>query len=251
MNEHKLMDMIGEAQEEYVHSALETRTRKRGHKSLTYLTRVAIAAAMVLALGVTAYAADFAGIKTLSTGGSYTRYDTHQDLAAAEKKAGFEIDFQESFDNGYTFDRMAVRSTNGFDEHGEKRLTYNEISVDYQNGAGHLLSLYAYPYLEQIPSSDIPAMETRQIGDIAVEFRESHYRSLPAEKEGNLTEEETLWEQQPGNYISYFSWDGEASESRVLSLSWTKDGVCYILMDHDGGETADVLYAMAEQLISK
>lgn len=253
MNAEKMMDLIGEARSDYVQSALESRTqsRKKPHISLSRLTRVAIAAAMVFSLAITAYAADFAGIKSLRSGISSKVYDSYQKLDAVEKKAGFEIDAKEVFDNGYTFDRMLIDSTDALDEHDRKVLSYDEIYITYKNKAGNRLCLTAHPTLDEIPFSDIPATQTRQIGDVTAEFRESHYKNFPAEKEGNLTEEEKLWEQQPGNYISYFSWEADAYENTVYHVCWTKDGISYSIMDNCGVESPDTLFSMAQELIAQ
>lgn len=249
MKAENLMDIITDADDRYIQSALESRHQQKTHKPKRLVFRAVAAAAIIMSLAVTAYATDFAGIKSLRSGGYCKIYDSYQKLDTAEKKAGFEIDAKETFENGYTFDTMEVQSTDAYDEHDVKKFTYKEIDIVYTNDAGHRLFLNANLDFEQIPVSDIPAMETRQIGDITAEFRETHHRSLPAEKEGHLTEEEKLWEQQPGNYIGYFSWEGEASERRVLFVSWVKDGISYFIMDSDGVESPDTLFSMAEELI--
>lgn len=248
MNAENMMDIIGEARGDYIQSALETRTQKKRHKSLSHITKLAFAAAMIFALAVTAYASDFAGIKSLRDGDYCKMYDSYQKLDTAEKKAGFEMDAKETFENGYAFESMKVESTDAYDEHDEKRLTYMEISVYYKNDVGHRLSLYASPEMEAIPHSSLPATETRQIGDITAEYRESIYRFLPVEKENNLTEEEKLWEEQPGHFISYGA--EEAVETKITTLAWVKDGIHYFFMD-EGFESSDTLFAMASELITK
>lgn len=249
MNANQLMDIITDADDQYIQSALESRHQQRTHKPKRLVFRTVAAAAIIMSLAITAYATDFAGIKSLRSGGSSKIYESYQKMDTVEKKAGFEIESKETFENGYTFENMEVQTTDAYDEHDEKVLSYDEIFMLYKNEAGNRLCLIAHPTLEKIPVSDIPATEARQFGDVTAEYRETHYKLFPADKEGKLTEEETLWGQQPGNYISYGS--DEPYETRTLFLSWEKDGISYSIMDNWGVESPDTLFSMAEELITK
>lgn len=251
MNAKKLMKVIGDANEDYVQSALETRTQKTPRKRLSLGRKLVLAAAIVMALTTTVFAAEIVDIKSLVSGGGDKSYSSFRDMDKAIKQAGFQVDAKETFESGYTFEFMNVSNVDGFDADGNKALTYKNVSIYYAGPAGHTLILRAYPDMEAIPNSDNPVKESRKFGDITAEYMESHYKFLPAEKEGNLTEEEERWQQQPGNFISYYSGVEEApSESKVTCLSWTKDGICYSIMDLDGTESTEVLFSMAEELIA-
>lgn len=255
MNAEKLMKVIGEAQEGYIESAMETRGQNRKRRTLRLGTKMVLVAAILLSLATTVYASNGMEIKSLLSLGWDKYYSSFQKLDAAMEKAGFQMDARETFDNGYVFDDMAVYTIQGLDDDQNRLLTYKSIHIDYKNPVGHRISVSAEPHMASIAQSPTPVKETRQMGEICVAYLESCYRFLPAEKEGNLTEEELLWEQQPGNYISYGSTTDpagfQAYESIAKQLRWEKEGICYLITDLDGTETAESLFAMAEALIGE
>lgn len=254
MNAEKLMQIIGDAEDGYIQSAEATRKPKKEHRTISFVSKIVLVAAIMMSLVVTAYATDGSVIKTLTNLGWDKYYDSYQKLNTAMEKAGFEIDAREAFDNGYVFENMSVSTTQALDENRNKLMSFKDIRIDYKNQAENHIGLSAHLYLECLTTSETPVKETRQIGGINVEYRVSHYKFFPASKEGNLTEEEELWQQQPGNYISYGSTSNpagiQAHEDTKTALTWTKDGISYLLMDYKGVETADTLFAMAEELIN-
>lgn len=207
------------------------------------MKKVCIAAAMVTVLITTASASGELNIKTLISGRTSGTYKT---VAQAEKKAGFEMDDVDQFSNGYAFAGARMEETKALDDKDKVRLTYNEISVELKNTAGKRLKLIAHEDQEGIEASDVPADQIRQIGDITLEYRLHHYKFVPGDYE--QTDEDKRWLQKPGNFMSYGSENG-ISETDVAFLNWEKEGICYILMDSDGSEAADSLFAMAEELI--
>lgn len=253
MNEYQMMDMIGEAREDYVQSAMETRGRRKSRRSaLSYLSKVAVAAAIMMSLATVAYASDFLGIKTLASGGPDKTYSSFEKMDKAMKETGFQIKMKEEFESGYAFEKADVHTVKGLDEHREVKLTYAEISVELKNAAGHSLHFWANEDLEalkEMSQKENADQQVRQIGGIPVLYKVDTYRYLPAEREGSLTEEEKRWEQQPGHCISYFSWEGEAFEDKTAFLCWEQDGISYRFMDQDADESPDVLFSMAGELI--
>lgn len=254
MNADKMMKIIGEANEDYVQSALETRGPKKRHKTISFVSKLVLVAAVMMSMVVTVYASDGLHIETLMTGSWGRHYDSYEKLDKAMDQANLQISAKEEFENGYVFEDMQVLKTRALDADGNERLTYKELDIAYKNAEGHRLSLKASPEREEITGSSAPLAESRLIGDITVEYRESHYKFLPSSKEGNLTEEEKLWQQQPGNYISYGSTTNpagfQAHERKITSMIWVKDDIRYILMDIEGKATADTLFSMAEELIN-
>lgn len=207
--------------------------------------RILLIAAMIAMLSITAYAADFLHIKTLvsSTG---KRYGSYQEMGQAIKKAGFQMDVIEKFDSGYTFDKAYVSDVDALDEDGRKVLTYQEIEVDYRNEEGEKLILFAYSDQEALPHKEHVLSQAKEISDIMAHYHVDHYKFVPDDYQ--LTEAEELWRQQPGNFISFGS--EEVKESAVSFLCWTKDGICYSMMDPDATESADTLFTMAEELMN-
>lgn len=206
------------------------------------LKKACFAAALMALLTTTVYAAEVLDIKTLVSNGGSRMYKTVQQ---AEEKAGFEMDDLDVFSNGYRFAGAYVGETRALDEQDKVRLTYNEINVELKNAIGDELDLIAHEARDEIPASDTAPSQVRTLGEIRLEYRLHHYKFVPADYE--LTESDKSMLQKPGYYISYGSESIE--ENDVAFLNWEKDGICYTLMDSDGSETAESLFAMAEELI--
>lgn len=206
------------------------------------LKKACLAAALMALLTTTVYAANGLNIKTLIGGRASRMYKTVQQ---AEEKAGFEMDDLDVFSNGYRFAGAYVGETRALDEQDKVRLIYNEIEVKLVNAEGEELILNAHEAQDGVAVSDTGPDQVRRLGDTTLEYRLHHYKFVPADYE--LTESDKSMLQKPGYYISYGSESIE--ENDVAFLNWEKDGICYTLMDSDGSETAESLFAMAEELI--
>lgn len=222
--------------------------RDRGYRKGSYINmkkvikKACTAAAVLMLLVTTVYAADALSIKTLLSGGSSRLLET---VEQAEEKAGFTVDSKESFSNGYTFKGARINEVRGLDQDERVRLTYEEINVEYVNRDGNTIVQAAHEQQEGVDASDRAPDQTRTIGGITVSYRLDHYKFVPADYE--LTEKDKEMEKMPGNYISYGS--DEVREKDVAFLNWEKDGICYLLMDRDAVETVDSLFSMAKELI--
>lgn len=247
MKNEALLSAIGQAKSDYILEAQQLRSNekqtRRSGKSI--LWKGILAAAMVSLLMVTAYAEDFMNIRTLTSGTVHYVSSSYEKTEKAMEKAGFRMDMKERFENGYGFEKICVQDTVARDEQDKEVLTYRDIDVTYRNQSGYRLSLHAYQKLEEIPMTDHDAALTRVIGDISVDYYLDHYKNVPPNYE--LTAEDELWEQQPGNFISYGV--DEVEETDVSFLCWEKDGICYSIMDMGAQETPDTLFAMAAALM--
>ena len=243
MRKEFLMDTIGQAKDTYVMEAgMEVKTKRTGKRFWKMLA----AAALIPALVLTAYATDFLNIKSLLSGPERFQSSSYSQMDRAMDKAGFRIDAKERFANGYAFSEVRVSDTLGQDENDRTVLTYREISMIYRNGAGNRLIFRAIEYREEICGIAENAVQVAQVGEIPVYYHKDHYKFVPEDYE--LTAEEELWQEQPGNFISYGS--DEVEEKDVAFLRWDKDGVSYFFMDSGAHETPETLAAMASELIA-
>lgn len=206
------------------------------------IKRACTAAALIALLTTTVYAADGLNIRTLISGMNSRTYQTAEE---AERHAGFEIDTLERFSNGYTLSSAQVVETKGLDPEDKVRLTYNEIDITLNNAGGDRLSLFARQSNSNVPSTDLPPQQTMVIGEITVSYRVDHYKFVPDDYA--QTEEDKLWVQQPGNFMSYGS--EAVEEKEVAFLYWEKEGICYTLLDNGADEPAASLFTMASELI--
>lgn len=249
----ELMKCIGQVNDSYILSAKDPdipdvsqkenieMSKKHGMKGSV---RILLIAAIISLLTITAYATDFLHVKSLVTG-TWNTYSNYREIDRAMKEAGFQMDAKARFSNGYIFEMIFVNDNSAVDENGEEVLTYNNIAIYYCNNAGYKLVLVAQPDLEEVPHTPSPVVSNRVIGDVQVSYYVDHYKTVPDNYE--LTEEEKIWEQQPGNYFTYGS--DEVEESAVAFLSWVKDGIYYSIMDPDAEESKDTLFSMAAELI--
>ena len=225
----------------YIREAAQTpkmRKRKLPWKAL-------VAAALIPLLTITAYAGDVLNIRTLVSGMTHYTSSQLSDMDQAMEKAGFQMDVKESFQNGFTFDKVYVEDTRGLDENNREVLKYREVEVNYRNADGIRLCLFANPDIEEITDSESPVAQTAQIGGVTVSYHLDHYKVVPPDYQ--LSEAEKQWESIPGNYISYGS--DAVEETDVSFLCWEKDGIRYSFMDSGAKVTPQTLFAMAKELM--
>lgn len=206
--------------------------------------RMILIAAVVAMLAITAYAADFMNVRSLYSGTKIS-FSVFPEMEKAMEEAGFRMDAKESFRSGYTFQTVNVQEVQGSDENGKEVLTYSSIAVMYRNEAGTRLMLTAEPVMAELPDTDQPVAQSREIGAVTAEYIINHYKFVPEDYEP--TDADKAWMEQPGNFLSYGS--DEIEETEVAFLHWTKNGIRYDILDPRGAEQPDVLFSMAEELI--
>lgn len=211
------------------------------------IKKAAMVAAAVMLLITTAYATDFMNIQTLATffGGESYRSESYEDMDKAMRKAGFQVEVPEKFENGYAFQNVRVEEVGAYDENGERRFTYMDMMVEYRNAQGNRLLLCINPIHEEIQSTESPVAMTRTMGKIQVNYVVSHYKFVPEDYE--LTEEDQAMLQKPGYFLSYGS--DAVEEMDNAHVIWEQDGIRYSILDMGANEEPETLMAMAEELI--
>ena len=240
-----LLSAFTDIRDDFIMEAEET--MKNTKKKLPW--KALLIAALIPILTVTAYASDFLNIRSLCSGTLHFNSSQYSDMGKAEKKAGFDLNVPETLGD-YTFREVQVQDVNGLDEGNKRVLTYRQVSVVYENQTGNQLDFFLEPVQEEISDQNRPADQTRDVNGVKLEYRLDQYWILPASyEETGLTQEMEEWQKLPGHYISYGS--DAPEQQKVASLSWDQDGLCHVLMDIDGKESADALFTMATQLMTK
>jgi len=240
-----LLSAFTDIRDDFIMEAEENMTKTK--KKLPW--KALLIAALIPILTITAYASDFLNIRSLCTGTLHFNSSRYSDMAKAEKKAGFALNAPETLD-GYTFRNVQVQDVNGLDEEDRQVLKYREVSIAYRNADGNRLYYGVRPTLAEIPASERAADQTREVNGVKLEYRMDHYWFLPASyEETGLTQEMQDWQKLPGHYITYGS--DEPEQINMGFLTWEQDGLCYSLMDMNGVESPDTLFAMAAQLMTK
>ena len=232
---------MADIDETYVREAEKAPTA--GQRKLPW--KILVAAALIPLLTITAYAADVLNIRTLVSGMTHYTSSQFSDMDKVMDKAGFQMDVKETFQNGFTFDKVYVEDTRGLDENDREVLKYREVQVNYRNADGVRLCLFAHPDIEEIIDSESPVAQSAQIGGVTVSYYLDHYKFVPVNYE--LSEAEKQWQEIPGNYISYGS--DAVEETDVGFACWEKDGIRYSFMDSGAKVTPQTLFAMAAELM--
>lgn len=243
MNAEIIFDAMQDIDDRFLDMANAPKKEIIQMKKAKTLTRIFVIAAVVALLAVTAYASDFLQVRSLISTTSKS-YSVYSELEQAMKQAGFEMDAKETFANGFTFQRVRVEDVDGMDENGQTVMSTKEIAVYYQNSDGMMVILHAVPDMEELPETPTAGI-TQEIAGITVTYVQDHYRFVPEDYE--LTEEDKLWQEQPGNYISYGA--DEVNERTVAYVKWEKDGLRYSIMEMSAQLDSYALFNMAQELI--
>lgn len=208
------------------------------------LISIALAAALILALGVSAYAVfgtRFVVSHDLPETGEYTSLSQLKEI---EKTVGFGMTVPESFSNGFAFSRLTVRGEAIVNETEEVEREYYGVHVDYARPGSPERYLDLDPALgEAQPEPD----ERRVIDGFSVSLSLDHYKFVPEDYQ--KTEEDRARE-AAGHYFITFGADS-VSECDVAFAFFELDGAVYTLSDMAATEaTLDELARMAAELIA-
>ena len=214
------------------------------HMKKKRIITFALAAALILALGATAYA--IFGFRSVGTHempetGEYTSLS---ELKQVEKAVGYPVTAPESFSNGYTFSLLTVRGEAAYDENNEVEEEFYGVHVDYSKPG----SSDRYLDLNPVLSADHPEpTELRTLDGVSVRLNLDHYKIVPEDYQ--KTEEDLARESEGHYYISYGS--ESIIEYDIASVSYEIGGVEYMLSDMRAADgTLDELAQMAAELIA-
>ena len=211
---------------------------------------LALAAALLLALGVTAYAVSGMARST----GTYAMpgsaiYTSLTELPQVEKTVGFPVTAVEAFSNGFRFAGLRVEGEAVFDENHEPLTEYYSVQMTYSRPGAEdiILSLSPVQELGDGTAAPVPG-ERRILNGVAVDLNRDHYKLVPEDYE--KTEEDNALE-AAGHYYISFTDGAEIRESDYAFALFELSGVEYTLMDMAPSEDAlDNLAQMAEELIA-
>lgn len=213
------------------------------HMKKKRILSLALAAALILALGVSAYAVfGFRSVGTheMPNTGDYTSLS---ELKQVEKTVGYPVTAPESFSNGYTFSLLTIRGEAVYDENNEVEKEFYGVHVDYTRPGSPDRYLDLNPVLG--PAQAEPS-ELRTIDSVPVRLSFDHYKIVPEDYQET---EEDLARESAGHYYISFGSDS-ITEFDIASVSFELDGVEYMLSDMAATTgTLDDLAQMAAELI--
>lgn len=213
------------------------------------IVTLALAAALMLALAITAYA--IAGIpRSVGTHqmSDTGEYSSLEDLPEAEKITGYPIHLVERFSNGYAFAGMRVDGEAVYDENYAVLQEYYVVHAVYSSPGKEDIALYLSPVLDLEGTHEAPAPTAGYIlGETEVRICRDHYKIVPEDYEKT---EEDLAREAEGHYYVSFGSDG-IKEQENVSADFEIDGVDYCFLSWDTGNcTDDMLARMASEILT-
>lgn len=204
-----------------------------------------VAACFVLLTGTCLAAQNGLFTSIVGTTNSAAEYMDFADLDKAEKDFGANIMAVESFFNGYRFTGMDVTTNYLMDNSNNTTGEYPELSLSYANEDGAHLELSAVKE-ENVYNEERTDTAQKTVGDITLHYNMDTYKFVPENYE--LTDED---KQRQANDDHYFiSIDAtQVEETHFSFVTFVKDGIYYSLMSMNG-ESADTMFAMAEELLA-
>ncbi len=226
----------------------ESRPERNIRASMKRIISCALAAVLILALGVSAYA--IWGVPR-STGTHLmpktAEYTGLSDLPKIEKDVGFPVTVPERFSNGYVFSALRVDGHAVFGENNEVLMEYYAVHAVYSKDGAPELSLELCPLLEYEGKSDTPAPgEKRTVSGVTVGLSLDHYKVVPEDYE--KTEDDFAREAAGHYYVSFGS--DEIEERDMAFAEFSLGDVIYVLMDMSASAGSfDTLSQMAREII--
>ena len=230
---------------DYLKNKIDLEINSQGEKGEFKMKKrfvLVAAAALVLSVGVFA-TGKITG--TISSSTSFYNYTNYDDMAKAEKKAGFDAYAPESLGD-YKFDGITMDNIADIDDAGSKLNKRKAIDVDYKNADGDIVMLS----IDKNPDSSTPLaeqayQEMREIKGEKVYYWRLESVFLPDEKDAS---KEELERSKKDPFFNLAIGSDKREEDASKHLIFDYKGVQYELM---AGDNMDVneFYKMAEEII--
>ncbi len=208
----------------------------------------ALAAVLILALGITAYAGG--GLRAIGTHAmpKTGEYSSLAELPKIEKDVGFPMTVPEGFSNGYRFSKLEVKGEAVYGENNEVLTEYYTVHALYARPGSAEIRLVLGPVFElpDAPAATEPS-ESRSFDGVPVDLSLDHYKVVPEDYEKTA---EDLAAEAGGHY--YISFGSDAVEEMEMAFAdFRLDGTSYSLMDMAAGaDSLDILAQMAQEIIA-
>ena len=227
-----------------IQSSPERIVQMRKKRIITF----ALAAVLMLALGITAYAAwgvpRWTATHKMENTGEYTSLAS---ASAIEKITGYPCFLVEQFSNGFSFKKLNVDGEAVYDENNRMLKEYYAVHAVYSSAQGAEMLLLLTPVLDlpDQPASPDPSSVLR-VGKTEVKIYWDHYKFVPEDYEKTAAD---LAAEEAGHF--YISFGADKIEERdIASADVVIDDVIYTLFFSDASDCSDdMLIQMAAELV--
>lgn len=233
-----------------IHERIKEEEKMTGRWSIK---KAAAAAAVVCALGtITAVAA---GKVTQSISHSDLREEVREYSKAEElrDRLGADVKMPETFSNGYSFQAAVPSHDQGMDEEGNVVTQGENLNVVYGKAgmADVNLDIQITPVYGEAAAGEAAFGEAAsgdqvfRHGDVVLSYSCDQYLFLPPDQKPS--EEDQAREAAGELYISYGSSEEQRKESSYIT--WSDDGMIYMLLSFDNTMTPEEFAGMAGEII--
>lgn len=224
---------------------------------------IGVAAACLLASGVTAFAGGAAYFVAASA--TEPIWTDYTQLGRLEKELGYGVDSVERFENGYAFAGVSVETIEAYTGEHDKMYSIPSMNIRYKNGDKKMdLNINEKPMQSASPKEPVAI---KKCGDIDLRYDEYAYKIVLVNDSYVPTKEDEIATQRGDYSISYVTVTvnekektadeeiaitscDEGNVRQSMSVSWEKDGISYELLGDDLDMSADEMFAMAEEILS-
>ncbi len=208
----------------------------------------ALAAALMLALGISAYAIwgipKWTATHNMENTGEYTSLN---ELPEVERIVGYDICLVDKFTNGFAFSKLRVDGLADYDEDYNILKEYYGVNATYRTPSGAEMMLSLSPVSDNSIFQETRAASSGcVIGEMAVSIYRDHYKFVPEDYEKTP---EDIAAEAGGHY--YISFGADRIEERdIVSADVVLNDVNYTFYFDNAAECSDeMLIQMASELL--
>jgi len=231
-----------------IHNQITNQTKEKYIMKKTYFKKIAlIAVAIVCISSVGAYASGKINSYVTSSSRETIMTELPSDNQL-NKDLGFVPKTADAFANGFTFKDARISEIQGLDENGNKLEQFKDLHYRFVSADGQEIDLnISKPGIEDefIPNANA---KTTVYNGLNLIYEEQNYKFVPEDYQ--LTEEDKA-DQESGAVVFSGGGGDEVSTNLFKFLSWTDNGINYLLMGNDISLTEADFVEMAQEIINQ
>jgi len=228
--------------------AMQDSPERIGFMKKKRIITFALAAVLILALGISAYAIwgipKWTATHNMENTGEYTSLN---DLPEVERIVGYDVCLIDRFTNGFAFSKLRVDGWADYDEDYNVLKEYYGVNATYKTASGAEMMLFLSPVSDNSDSQETRAASSGYIvGETEVRIYREHYKFVPEDYEKTP---EDIAAEAGGHYYISFGAD-QIEERDIVSADVVLNNVIYTFYFDNTAECSDeMLIQMASELI--